>query len=76
MNLLYVDDAYLGWAATTPHDKNVIIFSFVVFVVIFLLRNTAFGFLWKIVKWFFVIMILMLSADLAKKSVKEWWNKD
>lgn len=75
MNLLYADSP-IGWEYTTQHDKNVIIFSFVVFIVIFLLRNTAFGFLWKIVKWFFIIMLVMLSADLVKKSVKEWWNKD
>ena len=45
---------------------------------LYLLRNVhpIFGGIWKIVKWFGIILFATLLANYAKKEVKEWWNKD
>jgi hypothetical protein len=45
-------------------------------LVIYLLRNTKLGFLWKGLRMFFIVLLLTLGANYAKKSVKEWWEKD
>ena len=44
--------------------------------VLWLLRKTPLGFLWQIYKWFWIILFATLLANYAKKSIKEWWNKD
>jgi hypothetical protein len=31
---------------------------------------------WSAVSTFFGMLLLILGANYAKKSVKEWWNKD
>ena len=43
---------------------------------LWLLRNTPFGFLWKIMKAFLIVLFITLFANYAKKEIKEWWNKD
>ena len=65
-----------GWHTMTPHEHNVIILICVFLLVIFLLRNTPLGFLWKWFKIFMFVLIATILADHIKKGVKEWWNKD
>jgi len=47
----------------------------VVIFVIYLLRNTPLGFLWKILRLFLIVLFVTLFANYAKKEIKEWWNK-
>jgi len=65
-----------SWSTMSPHEHNQIIFMGVFIVVSFLLRNTAFGFLWRWFKIFMFVLFATLLADHIKKGVKEWWNKD
>ena len=44
-------------------------------LVFWVLRDTPFGFFWKVWKWFWVILFATLLADFAKDEVKKWWNK-
>jgi hypothetical protein len=30
--------------------------------------------LWKVMKWFLIIVLGVLFADYAKKELKQWWN--
>jgi len=47
------------------------------FVASFLLRDSpGFSSIWKCFKYFFIVGLLNLGGNYAKKSVKEWWNKD
>ena len=46
-----------------------IIYSF------YLLRDTKFGFLWRLTKIFFTVLLLTLATNFIKKEGKEWWNK-
>jgi hypothetical protein len=32
--------------------------------------------LWWFFKWFFIMLLVVLSVNYAKKEVKEWWKKD
>ena len=43
---------------------------------LYLLRNVhpAFGKIWFVVKWFFIILIATLTINYAKDKVKEWWK--
>jgi len=43
--------------------------------VLWILRNTSFGVLWKIWVMFFVVLFATLGANFIKDEVKEWWNK-
>jgi len=47
-----------------------------VFFVFWLLRNTPLGFFWKGARLFLIILLVTLSINYAKKSLKNWWNKD
>ena len=60
----------------SPHDMFILICTAGVILILFLLRNTPLGFLWKCVKIFFVVLILTLFADKIKNDIKAWWNKD
>jgi len=42
---------------------------------LYLLRNTPLGFLWKGMKYFLIVLFLILGANYAKGKVKDWWNK-
>jgi hypothetical protein len=44
-------------------------------LVLYLLRNTPLGFLWKLYKGFWAILFITLFANYAKKEIKEWWEK-
>lgn len=40
-------------------------------------RNSKlWGGLWQMYKLFWGILLLILTANFAKKEIKEWWNKD
>jgi len=58
---------------TFTHDE---IFLLVVIglitLVLYLLKNTPLGFLWKIYKLFWIVLFATLLIDLFKKEVKEW----
>lgn len=47
-----------------------------VIFVFWILRNTPLGFLWKFTRMFLIVLFMVLAANYAKKSLKEWWNKD
>jgi len=42
--------------------------------VLWLLRDTKLGFLWRVYKMFWVILFATLLANYAKDKVKDWWN--
>ena len=45
------------------------------FFVLWLLRDTPLGFLWKGTRLFLLVLFAMLAANYVKKELKEWWNK-
>jgi len=46
-----------------------------VILLLYFLRNTPLGFLWKGIRFFLIVLLLTLSADLIKDKIKEWWIK-
>jgi hypothetical protein len=46
--------------------------------VLYLLRNKNpfFKSVWKFIRIFFLVLLATLTVNYAKKSIKEWWNKD
>jgi len=42
--------------------------------VLWLLRDTKLGFLWRAYKMFWVILFAILLANYAKDKIKDWWN--
>ncbi|MEI6190464.1 MAG: hypothetical protein WCP61_08595 [Chitinophagia bacterium] len=40
------------------------------------IRNTPLGFLWKWYKLFWLVLFAILLLNYAKKQFKEWWKKD
>ena len=44
-------------------------------LVIWLLRKTPLGFLWKVWSIFFVALFIVLGVNFAKDELKKWWNK-
>jgi len=42
--------------------------------VLWLLRDTKLGFLWRVYKMFWVILFATLLANYAKDKVKDWWK--
>lgn len=47
-----------------------------IFVVAYLLRNNKyFSWVWFIIKYFLLILILILAAEQIKKGLKDWWDK-
>jgi hypothetical protein len=46
------------------------------FLLLYLLRKLPiFNVLWYVVKWFFVMLFVVLFADFAKGEIKKWWDK-
>jgi len=60
----------------SPHDMFVLICTAGVILIMFLLRNTRFGFLWFTFKVLVYVILTTLFLDYFKKSLKAWWNKD
>lgn len=42
---------------------------------LYALKNTSLGFLWRIYKWFWIILFATLLANYAKDEIKKWWSK-
>jgi hypothetical protein len=61
-------------------EKNEIesLFLWGVIGVLYLLRNKNpfFKSVWKFIRIFFLVLLATLTVNYAKKSIKEWWNKD
>lgn len=70
MPLLYAEVEY-------PISEQIFIVVILAIITIGLwfLRNTPLGFLWKIYKWFWIILFVTLFVNYAKKEIKDWWNK-
>jgi hypothetical protein len=45
-------------------------------LVLWLIKDTPLGFLWKWYKMFWLVLFATLFINYAKKQVKEWWKKD
>jgi hypothetical protein len=48
----------------------------VITLVLWLIKDTPLGFLWKWYKLFWLVLFATLFVNYAKKQVKEWWKKD
>lgn len=48
----------------------------VITLVLWLIKDTPLGFLWKWYKMFWLVLFATLFINYAKKQVKEWWKKD
>lgn len=48
----------------------------VITLVLWLIKDTPLGFLWKWYKLFWLVLFATLFINYAKKQVKEWWEKD
>ena len=60
---------------TTSEITTIIVLA-VVTLVLWLLKDTPLGFLWKVYKWFWIILFAVLMANYVKKEIKDWWNKN
>jgi hypothetical protein len=69
--LLYLD------TPVEPIDTSSIVYM-ILFVVFcfgaFLLRNTIFGFLWVLVRAFFIALLITVVAGRIKNSIKDWFK--
>ena len=65
-----------SWAMMSSHDHFVVICTVLVIATAYLLRNTPFGFVWTIIKMFFIVLFATQMANYIKKEVKDWWRKD
>ena len=59
----------------TISEITTIIVLAVLTLVLWLLKDTPLGFLWKVYKWFWVILFSVLMANYVKKEIKDWWKK-
>ena len=55
-----------------PISVVYLILFFAFILVAFLLRNTALGFLWMLVKAFFIALFIVIVADKVKNELKDW----
>ena len=58
----------------TSYDITVVVLFVIFCIGAFLLRNTIFGFLWVIVKAFFIALALIIVAGKVKNSIKDWFK--
>lgn len=56
--------------------KSIICWVFLIITtsVLWLLRDTKLGFLWRVYKMFWIILFATLLANYAKDKIKDWWN--
>jgi DMSO reductase anchor subunit len=47
----------------------------VIFVVFLFRKEKGWDKVWHVITVFFGVLLVVLGANYAKKSVKEWWNK-
>jgi energy-coupling factor transporter transmembrane protein EcfT len=60
----------------SPHEIFVLVVLGICIFILWLLKDTPLGFLWRGFKIFCIVLFVTLFANYAKKSIKEWWNKD
>jgi len=61
---------------TSPTDVFFLVLFWGGFLLLYLLRKLPiFNVLWYVVKWFFVMLFVVLFADFAKGEIKKWWDK-
>jgi hypothetical protein len=64
-----------GWNTMSTYERVNIIFFCIFIVVAYLLRNhKQLGFMWKLIKGVFVLVLFCLAIDYTKNKVKEWWS--
>jgi hypothetical protein len=63
-----VMDMYLFWKVFT------VVFIFIVWGGS-ILNIKPFVTLWKVIKWFLLVIFAAVFVDYAKKELKEWWGK-
>ena len=51
-----------------------IVFWIGVLVLYFLRKFPIFNVMWKIVSWFLLVLLAVLSVNFIKKEIKSWWN--
>jgi hypothetical protein len=51
-----------------------IVFWIGVFVLYFLRKFPFFNIMWKVVSWFLLVLLAILTVNFLKKEVKKWWN--
>ncbi len=54
------------------------IFTAAIFFIVWagsILNIKPFVALWKVIKWFLLVIFVALSVDYAKKELKDWWSK-
>lgn len=78
MKFLFTDPIFFG-----RYDAEGIIFVLFyaalcgLFLVSFFLRGVyPFNNIWGFFKWVIIMLLLTLSVNFVKKSLKDWWNKD
>ena len=64
MNIIYDQNA----------RQSIEIFVLIGIFVLFLLRKTKIGFLWKYFETFLLIVLFVLLAGYAKDKIKDWWK--
>jgi hypothetical protein len=65
---LYIDSPI---EPVDPTSIFLLVLFVIFFVVAFILRNTIFGFLWVIVKAFFIALAITIVAGKIKGSIKD-----
>ena len=59
----------------TTHDATILILFWVCFFIVYFLRKfPIFDVLWKLISWFFIMLLVVLGANFLKKEVKNWWD--
>jgi len=60
---------------TTSEITTIIVLA-VVTLVLWLLKDTPLGFLWRAYKIFWIVLFATLLLNKFKGDIKEWWNKN
>ena len=59
----------------TTSEVTTVVALGVVTLVLWLIRDTPLGFLWRAYKWFWIVLFAVLMANYVKKEIKDWWDK-
>ena len=56
--------------------KSIICWVFLIITtsVLWLLRDTKLGFLWRTYRMFWIVLFAILLANYAKDKIKDWWK--
>jgi len=67
---------YLLTQQMSPEQIQIVVLFAFVTLVLWLLKDTPLGFLWRIYKLFWIVLFATLMANYLKKELKDWWNKN